>query len=730
MSNNICRRRITPSVLLLTGMCALLWSCGGGGGRSTSGNNTSPDPALNVTTTSLPAGWVGHKYAATLTAAGGTAPLSWTLTGGTLPAGLTLSTEGAISGSPTAAAGGTSLTFTVTDSYTARQSKNVTLKLSVSPANITVSLSPARAALTVTQPLAITATTDDYAGAGWSSSPAGGTFSSATTQNGAAVTFTAPATAGVYTITATSVTDPSITSTMSIAVTDLKGVYTYHYDLARDGLNSAEFALTTANVNATTFGKLFSCSVDGAIIAQPLWLANLTVGGARHNVVLVATGQDSLYAFDADTGPCLQLWHVSLIDTAHGGTDGEITNQDYGIVGTPVIDPAANIVYVACRSLNSAGTSAYQRLHAVDLLSGSEKAGAPVTIQASFPYASGSRTFQPQTVNPRAGLALVGGTVYVSFAAITEPATYFGWMMGYIYNGSALTQTAVFNVAPNGNGGGVWMSGGAPAADSNGNLYVITGNGTFDASSSTLAQLDYGDSFLQLNGALGVKSYFTPSDENSDDVSDQDFGAGGATLVLNLNAGPMQHVIVGGGKDGALYVINGDNMGGFGDGKAVQRLALNAGIFSSSAFWNNTLYIGPVGEPLQAFTFNTSTDQLSAAATSSSPSTFAWPGAGLAVSVDGNGQSALVWAIDSSSNCFPSHPCGPAVLHVYSAANLATELWNSSMVSSDAAGNAVKFTVPTVADGKVYVGTRGKDTVNPNGNSATTGELDVYGLKP
>jgi len=676
---------------------------------------------------------------ATLSATGGTAPLVWTLTGGVLPAGLALSSSGTISGTPTATARSTPLTFTVTDSYAPAQKKSVTLELSVSPANITVAVSPARAAVTVTQPLTVSATTNDYAGVSWSSSPTGGTFSSTSSQNGAGVTFTAPPIAGVYSVTTTSVTDPSQTSTMTVGVTDLKGVYTYHADIARDGVNAREFALTTANVNIATFGKLFSCTVDGAVLAQPLWAADLAIGGTRHNVVFVATGQDSLYAFDAEANPCLQLWHVRLTDAGHGGMAGEVTKHDYGIVGTPVIDPTANVVYVVSGSWNSAGTSSYQRLHAVDALTGSEKTGSPITVQASFPYAGGQRIFDARTATARAGLASVKGTVYVTFGALTEPGTWFGWMMGYTYDGSALTQTAVLNVAPNGNGGGVWMSGSAPAADENGNLYVITGNGTFDADTSTLAQLDYGDSFLQLSGALGVKSYFSPSNQHSDDIKDWDFGAGGATLALTLNTGPVRHVVVGGGKDGALYVLNGDNLGGLGDGNALQRLPLTGGsvsnptfggIFSSSVFWNNTLYIGPAGAKLRAYSFDISKAQLSIAPMSLSPNVFNWPGAGLAISAAGNSGSAVVWAMDSSSSCSGNNACGPAVLHAYSGANLATELWNSSIVGTDAAGNAVKFTVPTVANGRVYLGTRGKDTGNANGNSSVTGELDAYGLKP
>ena len=721
--NDTHRRQVGPAVLLLTLLCALVWGCGGGS------KPTPSDPALTITTTSLPNAWAGHAYTATLSAQGGTAPLSWTLTGGVLPAGLALSENGTISGSPTATAVGTPLTFTVTDFHASRQSKSVTLKLTVSPANITVAVSPARAALTITQPLTVIAATNDYAGARWSSNPAGGTFSSTTSQNGAAVTFTAPATAGVYTITATSVIDASQTSSIPVGVTDLKGVYTYHVDLARDGVNAREFALTTTNVNTTSFGKLFSCNVDGAVYAQPLWMANLTVGGARHNVVFVVTGQDSLYAFDADRSPCLLLWHVSLIDAEHGGTAGEIAYHGH-VVGTPVIDPAANVLYVASKSWNSAGTAAYQRLHAIDVFTGAEKTGSPVTIQASFPYAGGQRIFDPLGVNLRPSLALVKGIVYVSFGASIERGIWFGWMVGYTYNGSALTQTAVFNVAPNGNGGGIWMSGGAPAADANGNLYVITGNGTFDADTASFAQLDYGDSFLQLDGALRVKSYFAPTNQHSDDINDRDFGSGGAALVLGLNSGPLRHAVVGGGKDGALYVLNGDNMGGFGDSNALQRLPLNGGIFSSSVFWNNTLYIGPAGTSLRAYAFDTNKGQLSTVATSASRNAFKWPGAGLAVSTAGDGQSALVWAADSSSNCSGGRTCGPAVLHAYPAVNLATELWNSSMVDIDAAGNAIQFAVPTVANGKVYLGTRGKGTVNPDGSSATTGEFDVYGLKP
>ena len=279
---------------------------------------------LNVTTTSLANGQIGKPYSSMLTASGGTPPLSWSLTSGTLPAGISLnSSTGAIAGTPSATASGTPLTFTVSDSGSPTQSKLVGLTLNVSPANISVAISPQAAGLTVTQTTPFSATTNDNAGVRWSISPSGGSFSPAVSLNGGNVTLTAPGSAGVYTVTATSITDATQSSSAQIGVTNLAGVFTYHNDIARDGANNQEYALTPANVNSSAFGKLFSCTVDGAIYGQPLWAANLTVNGARHNVVFVATQRDSLFAFDADANPCVQLWSVSLIDSTHGGTPGE-----------------------------------------------------------------------------------------------------------------------------------------------------------------------------------------------------------------------------------------------------------------------------------------------------------------------------------------------------------------------------------------------------------------------
>ncbi|HEV8018288.1 MAG TPA: putative Ig domain-containing protein [Steroidobacteraceae bacterium] len=759
MSDVMHRTRSGPEILLALLVClAPLSGCSGGGG----GNGASqPPPTLTVTTTSLPPGRVGVAYAATLAASGGQAPISWALTAGTLPAGLTSTAAGAISGTPTATAAAVPVTFTVTDSKA--QQKSVTLKLNVSPANITVSVSPARAGLTVTQTLTLAATTNDYAGVTRSVSPAGGSFSAATSTSGTNTTFTAPATAGVYTLTATSATNSSVSAALTVGVTDLAGVYTYHHDSARDGANTQEYALTPTNVNTATFGKLFSCTVDGAVYAQPLWVANLTVGGTRHNVIFVATAHDSLYAFDADLSPCQQLWHVSLIDVGHGATAGEVTvpsgptnhvvglgsgdiTPEVGVIGTPVVDPVSGILYVVSKSMNAGATLFYQRLHAIDITTGNEKPGSPIAIAATYPGTGGnggtSVTFSPQQQNQRAGLALVSGTVYIAWGSHEDTSPWWGWLMSYTYNGAALQQSSVLNVVPNtSSGGGIWMSGGAPAADVNGSLYVITGNGGLDAKNSSSPTNDYGDCFLQLNGALGVTSWFAPSDEANDAANDGDFGSGGAALVLNLLSAPAgmpRHLVLGGGKDGVLVLLNGDNLGRFSstDAGALQSFNVGVGgIYGTAAFWNNTLYLAPAGASMLAYAFDPSGERFTPAAapvpTSQSAGAYGFPGSTPAVSATGAAANGIVWALNNITYCTSQSPgCGPAVLHAYDATNLGTELWNSRMVAADAAGNAVKFTVPTVANGKVYVGTRGNNTGGVYGSTTISGELEVYGLKP
>jgi Putative Ig domain len=699
-----------------------------------------------ITTASLPAGAVGTAYSATLAANGGTAPYTWSITSGALPAGLTLAAAGVISGSPTGAVNASPIGFTVSDSSTPAQTATVTLNLTIVAA-MSVSISPARAGLTITQPLTLAATTNDPAGVHWSISPSGGSFSASTSASGATVVLTAPSSAGVYTVSATSVTDGTQVGSITIGVTDLPGVYTYHDDLNRDGANVQEYALTSATVTAASFGKLFSCPVDGAVYAQPLWVANLIVNGSRHNVVFVATEHDGLFAFDADTAPCVTLWQVNLIDAAHGATSGETAVPwtlvgtgrgnlvpEIGVTGTPVIDPTTNLLYVVSESVDATQSVFTQRLHAINLTTGAEATGSPLAIAATYPGTGdgGSTTaFNAKQELLRAGLALVNGTVYATWSSNEDAAPFYGWVIGYTYNGTTLAQGPVLNVSPNTGYSGIWMSGSAPAADGLGNLYLLTGNGTFNATNASAPNNDYGDSLLKLTtgATLSVAQYFTPSDQLTDQQNDQDFGAGGAAILADLPAGsPINHLIMGGGKDGALYVLNRDLLGGSGDSNAWQQIAFGSGIFSTGAYWNNNFYLRGINGPLASYQLNTATALFSAGPVSGT--SYGFPGSSPSVSAMGT-SNGIVWDINSHLYCTQnSQGCAPAVLHAFNAGNVATELWNSSTNAQDAAGNAVKFNVPTIANGKVYVGSRGNNTGGASNSTSTPGQLDVYGLKP
>jgi hypothetical protein len=284
----------------------------------------------------------------------------------------------------------------------------------------------------------------------------------------------------------------------------------------------------------------------------------------------------------------------------------------------------------------------------------------------------------------------------------------------------------VLNVTPNGRQGGIWMSGGAMAGDANNFLYLLTGNGDFAPASN-----NYGDSLLRLTGSLAVSSYFTPSDQAQDQGGDQDFGSGGAAVLADLPAGnPVTHLVLGGGKDGTLYVLNRDALGGSGDANAHQHVALGRSIFSTGAFWNNSFYIAAAGGTLNAYSLNPATATISPSSPASSTQVFNWPGGTPSVSAAG-AQSGVVWILDTSQYCTKPNPkCGPAVLHAYDATNVQADLWNSGQVSTDAAGFAVKFTVPTIANGKVYVGTRGNNIGGITSSTSVPGELDVYGLIP
>jgi hypothetical protein len=564
--------------------------------------------------------------------------------------------------------------------------------------------------------------------------------------------YTPPATAGTHTIAATSVADPSKAATANIAVTDLPGVFTYHNDLARDGANTQEYALTPSTLNTNTFGKLFSCAVDGAVYAQPLWVPGLSIGGGTHNVIFVATQHDSLYAFDADASPCVTYWHVNLIDGLHGGTGAETPvpcneavfcavgqgfgdiQPEIGVTGTPVIDPATNTIYVISKSYNGNTVPAlfFQRLHALDLATGmTERFNGPTLIAASVPGTgdgSTTVTFSAQMQNQRSGLALANGTVYVAWAAHEDATPYHGWLLGY--SASDLSQLpSLFNTTPNGGLGGIWSGGAAPAVDAGGDVYVSTGNGVFDQGSGMGMLDDFGDSILRLhpfvgatpNGAnLQLAGWFTPDDQQMLANNDTDLGSGGVVLLPAQTSGPP-NLLIEVGKEGVVYLIDRDSMGLFNSGSNNVLQSFDGpvnGLWGSPTFWQNNAYFGGAGDNVRQFVFDPSTGQFNPpTVTSLSNQVFNFPGTSPSVSAQG-ASNGILWAIDASQYGPPAPGPGPAIVHAYSAANLATEYWNSSMASGgrDTAGNAVKFVPPTIANGKIYIGTRT--------------EVTVYGLLP
>ena len=490
-------------------------------------------------------------------------------------------------------------------------------------------------------------------------------------------------------------------------------VVTYKNDLARTGQNLSESVLTLANVNATTFGLLRTLAADGKVDAQPLYLSALTVAGAAHNVVFVATESDSVYAFDSDSGAL--LWHFSLLGSGETVNDLPAYNcqqvtPTIGVTSTPVINRSAGAhgtLYLIAMSRSSGSGAYHQRLHALDVTTGAELLGGPVDIAATYPTLAGTTSFDPAQYEERAALLLVNGTLYTSWTSHCDQPPYTGWIIAY--SASTLAQTAVLNVAPNSGGVGpaIWMSGGGPAADSAGNLYLLTANGVFETTLDANGfpnQGDYGNSFLRLSatgGTLAVSDYFTMYNELSESGSDQDLGSGGILLLPDLTdpGGTVRHLAVGAGKDGNLYVVDRDSMGRFNSStnKIWQELAgaLAGGIFSTPAYFNGSLYYCPSNGALRVFTVTAA--RLSATPSSSTALSFIFPGTSPAISANGT-SNGIVWAHENTN---------PAVLHAFDAANLAHELYNSTQAPNgrDQFGAGNKFITPAIADGKVFVGT-------------------------
>jgi outer membrane protein assembly factor BamB len=491
-----------------------------------------------------------------------------------------------------------------------------------------------------------------------------------------------------------------------------QNVLTYHNNNARTGLNSAETTLTPANVNSTAFGKLFTLSVDGLVDAEPLYLSAVSIAGSgTHNVLIVATEHDSVYAFDADTGS--PLWHISTLKSGETTSDDRGCDQvspEIGITSTPVIarpQGSNGVIYTVAMSKDSSGNY-HQRLHALDATTGNELYKGPVDISAKFPgtgddSSGGFVMFDPAQYKERSGLLLLNGELYLTWASHCDIRPYTGWIMGY--NRTTLAQETVLNVTPNGNEGAVWGAGAGLTADGSGNIFFLDANGIFDTTLTAKgfpSSGDYGNAFLRLttSGGLAVADYFEMDNGPSESEGDVDLGSSGALLLpaMKDSSGTTRQLAAGAGKDTNLYLVNRSAMGKFNPNAnhMYQELSgvLPGGMWSVPAFFNGRLYFGPVGEPIFAFQFKNA--KLKTAAVAQTTNAFGYPGTTPSISAN-HGQDGIVWAAENTD---------PAVLHAYNALTL-VELYNTSQApnSRDQFGAGNKFITPLIVNGKVYVGT-------------------------
>jgi fibronectin type 3 domain-containing protein len=536
----------------------------------------------------------------------------------------------------------------------------------------------------------------------------------------AAGLYTPPATPGTHTVTVTNA--QSISSSATAYIVNSAGMFTHHNDVSRTGSNTNEKVLTPANVNSTSFGKLLSYQTDGISHASPLYVAGVNIPGVGlRNVVYVSTEHDSVYAFDADGLSASPLWKRSFINPAAGITavpnmdTGECCDivTEIGITGTPVIDPSTGTLYVVAKTKENG--SYVQRLHALDITTGAEKLGGPVAIQGTVPgsgngSANGQLAFDPLRENQRTALLLLNGVVYFGFGSHGDFQPYHGWVFGY--RASNLTQVLAYSTTANAEGGGVWHSGGGLVADASGNIYFVTGDGKFDANSGGA---DFGDSFVKLSPSGTVLDYFTPHDQGTIDINNLDLGAGGLILLPD-QPGAHPHLLVSAGKNGSIYLVNRDSFGHYTSASDANVQTL-AGIFpfgtplpgnySSTVYFNGTLYFGPIADNVQSFRL--SNGLLPTTATSRTFAAYAYPGGALAVSANGT-TNAILWTTEKRG-------ASPGTLHAYDATNLQAELYNSDQVAvRDNLDAVAKFAIPLVMNGKVFV--------------ASEGRLTVYGLLP
>jgi hypothetical protein len=510
-------------------------------------------------------------------------------------------------------------------------------------------------------------------------------------------------------------------------------VLTQHNDNTRAGLNNREAKLTTNNVNSAHFGKLFSLNVDDQVYAQPLVYGNLTMGSVKHNVAFIATVNNSVYAYDGDSGSL--YWqknytfpgmrapkNIDMTGACGGGY--EDFSGNIGIVGTPVIDSTSKTMYFVARSTD--GTNFVQYLHAVNIINGSEQAGSPVKITATYAGTGDGSvgnvlTFDAQRQNQRQALTLLNGLVYVTFSSHCDWGPYHGWILGY--NSTSLQQKIVYNNTPNGYDGGIWESGMGMAADGQGNLYVVIGNGTVGENNDPTNLTNRGESALKLTPAgatLQVASYFTPFNYQYLENNDLDYGSMGSLLIPNSN------YYFTGCKDGNIYLLNKDNMGGFTASlnQVQQTISLNSSsnMHCQAAYYKGSatefVYLWPENDQLRAFPFNRTGNTINVNGELVSTVSGPTGQSGAVMSVSSNGAAdgtGILWASYASSGD-AEHTVSPGILRAFDAGNITKELWNNSQTPGDGAGNYAKFSSPTIANGHVYLPTFSNKVV-------------VYGLK-
>ncbi len=504
---------------------------------------------------------------------------------------------------------------------------------------------------------------------------------------------------------------------------NLPVIATAQYDNARTGANLLETILTPQNVNVGQFGRIAFFPVDGDVYAQPLYVPKLEIPGrGSHNVVFIATEKDSVYAFDADATSTEPLWQVSFVDAkkyispvSNRDVFCPFIQPDIGITSTPVIDLSSKTLYALARTREAEnGKWVFrQKLHALDLVTGAEKLGGPITIRASFQgdkslFSKGVTEFDPLRENQRAALLLVNNNVFITWASSCDVGPYYGWVMSY--DARTLKQTGVLNVSPGAKESGIWQADAGPAADGSGNVYLITGNGKFTAASGGR---DYGDSVLKIaltpNG-LAVRDYFTPADQEHLNDTDGDFGSGSPILLPDQPA-PHSHLLLAAGKSAKLYELDRDNLGHFhaaDDSNAVQVVPAGAQSFGAPAYWNGHVFYFLMNDYLRDYALQNG--RLSAQPVAKSNTNINDPGTP-AISANG-AKNGIVWIVSTK---VWNGPDQPAVLFAYDAADVSRELYNSTQnPTRDGAGYALRFTIPTIANGRVYVPTKRR--------------IDVFGL--